>query len=75
VFLASTEAGEEDATAGKSVYVFENWTPLQRPAKALAAALRDAALWGAFGIKVRVRPAWCPSSCAGCARDGRPEHP
>ena len=57
VFLASTEDQQEDATAGTSVYVFENWAPLQRPAKAMAAALRDAALWGAFGIRVRVRPA------------------
>ena len=43
------------AAGSVSIYLFENWAPLQRPAGALAKALCDGALWSDFGISVTVR--------------------
>lgn len=46
------------------IYLFESWTPLQRPAGPLAKALCDGALWGAFGISIMARPCLCSAKSA-----------
>ena len=50
---------EPCAAGSVSIYTFESWAPLQRPAGALAKALCDGALWGAFGIGITARPCLC----------------
>lgn len=50
------------AAGSASMYIFENWAPLQRSASAFAKALCDGVLWSAFGIIITARHCLCFAS-------------